>query len=78
MVDYMFCRLPSDFEDDIDRGNVWRRKQVKDGIRLNKLMKHFKAKHKGEISSEGRSLLAMGFTREYGREATEMSQDEDL
>ena len=38
------------------------RRQVQDGIRLDRLMLHFKAKRKGELPSEGRSLLDMGFT----------------
>jgi hypothetical protein len=68
--------MPSDSEDEVERGNLWRQKQVIDGIRLDKLLKYFKAKHKGEIPSEGNSRLDMGFTREYGREAAHLSNDE--
>ena len=52
-----------------------RRKQAKDGIRLDKLLQHFKVQHKGDIPSEGRSLLDMGFTRDLGRSTVEMPQD---
>ncbi len=38
------------------------RRQGKDGIRLGGLLLDFKAKHKGEMPIEGRSLLDMGFT----------------
>jgi hypothetical protein len=72
MIDYLFCRLPSYSEDEVERGQFWHRKQVKNGIRLDILMKRVKAKHKGEISSEGISLLYIGFTQESGREAAQM------
>jgi hypothetical protein len=38
------------------------RRQWRNDIKLDKSMLHFKAKHKGDIPSEGRSLLDMGFT----------------
>ncbi len=38
------------------------RRQVQDGIRLERLMLHFKDKHKGELPCEGISLLDMGLT----------------
>ena len=74
LVDCLFCRLPSDSEDEGVRAKI-RRKQAKDGIRLDKLMQHFKVQHKGDIPSEGRSLLDMGFTRDLGRLTVEMPQD---
>ena len=61
LVDCLFCRVPSDSEDDEGRPTVIRR-QWRDGIRLDKFMLHFNAKHKGDLPSEGRSLLDMGFT----------------
>ncbi len=55
-VDCLICRLPSDLENEEERTTL-RRRHVKDGIRLDKLSQHFKAKHKGHLPSEGMSLL---------------------
>jgi hypothetical protein len=60
-VDCILCELPSDSEDK-DRHATLTRRQAGDGIRLDKFMSHFKAKHKADIPTEGRSLLDMGFT----------------
>ncbi len=40
-VECMFCRLPSDSEEEGGRAKR-RRKQAQDGIRLDKLMQHYK------------------------------------
>ena len=74
VVDCMFCRLPSDSEDEGGRAKI-RRKQAKDDIRLDKLLQHFKKNHKGDMPSEGMSLLDMGFTRDVGRDTAQLSHD---
>ena len=45
---------------------------------MERLKAHYKKKHKGEIPSEGRSLLDMGFTLGARREAAAMSSDGEL
>jgi hypothetical protein len=72
-VDYLICRPPTDSESEEVRTTL-RRRHVKDGIRLDKLSQHFKAKHKGHLPSEGMSLLDMGFTRGNAA-STELSED---
>jgi hypothetical protein len=72
-VDCLICRLPSDSEEEEGRTTL-RRSHVKDGIRLDKLPQHFKAKHKGHLPSEGMSLLDMGFTRGNAT-STQLSED---
>jgi hypothetical protein len=54
-VDCMLC--PSD---DDDGDNVHKRARM--GYRLDKLQKHYKAKHKDSFTNEGRTLLNMGFS----------------
>ena len=49
-VDYLFCMARSEIEGR-DKG-----------LRLDKLLGHYKRKHKDAFSNEGRSLLDMGFT----------------
>ncbi len=66
LVDCLFCRVPSDSEDDEGHPTVIRR-QWRDGIRLDKFMLYFKAKHKGDILAEGRSVLDIGFTEARAR-----------
>ena len=63
-VDYLFCGVPSDSEE--EEGNAkLTRTQAGDGICLYILMVHLKAKHKGEMLTEGRSLLDMGFNLHF-------------
>ena len=45
---------------------------------MDKLKEHYKNKHKGEIPSDGRSLLDIGFTLGARREAAAMSSDGEL
>jgi hypothetical protein len=61
IVDCLICRAPSDSEE-VEGHPRMTRRQVQDGIRLDRLMLHFKAKHTGEFPSKGISLLDMGFT----------------
>ena len=58
----MLCRLPSDSDNEGGRGTR-RRRHARDVIRLDKFLENFKAKHKENVPSEGRSLLDIGFTR---------------
>ncbi len=60
-VDCLFCELPIEFEDE-ERHATLPRRQARDDIRLDTFMSHFKAKHKAQIPTEGKSLLEMGFT----------------
>ncbi len=75
-VDCLLCELPSDSEDE-ERHATLTRRQARDGIRLDKLMSHFKAKHKAHRPTEGRSLLDMGFTVSVAREVDSLPLDED-
>ena len=60
-VHCLFCGVSSDSDE--DEGHVMlTRRQVKDDIHLDRLKLHFKAKHKGQMPTEGMSLLDMGFT----------------
>jgi hypothetical protein len=59
-VDCLICGIPSDFEDDVSRRKLTEKK-VNQGIRLDRLMIHFKGKHRDAFPVEGRSLLGMGF-----------------
>ena len=62
-VDYLLCSTPSDSED----GEVRRRmtmKNTRNGIRLDKLVKHFKDQHRQETHNEGKTLFHYpGFSR---------------
>ena len=61
-VDCRFRGFASDIEEEEGRAKLTRR-QVRDVIRLDKSMLHFTAsKHRGEMPTEGKSLLDMGFT----------------
>ena len=60
-VDCLLCGVPSDSDDDIAMRKLTR-KQRNQGIRLDKLMRHFKGKHRDAFPSSGRSLLDLGFT----------------
>ncbi len=73
LVDCLFCRLPSDSEDEGGRGRV-RLRQAKGGIWLDKFLQHFKKIHKGDMPSEGMSLLDMGFTSDSVR-PDQLSED---
>ena len=59
-VDYLFCSVPSDSEDEppIRKKST---NQARKRIRLDNLLQHYKEKHKDAFPAEGRSLLDMGF-----------------
>jgi len=59
-VECLICGIPSDSEDDVSRRKLTK-KHVKQGIRLDRLMIHFKGRHRDAFPLEGRSLLGMGF-----------------
>jgi len=60
VVDCLMCGVTSDVEDE----NVRRRltnNQVNQGIRLDRLLIHYKRKHPEALFSQGKSLFDMGF-----------------
>ena len=60
---------------------VGMQKRCKRVLRLDKILKHIKDKHPESIPKEGRSLLAMVFTRRGGDDrhnSPEMSADDDI
>jgi hypothetical protein len=65
----LLCSAPSDSDDDIVRRKLTI-KQVNQGIRLHRLMIHYKGKHRDAFPSMGRSLLDLGFTVASVVEAT--------
>jgi hypothetical protein len=82
MISCLFCDTSS-YPDDAEYGGdrVGRQKRCKGVLRLDKLLKHIKDKHPESIPAEGRSLLAMGFTRTGGDDrpnSPEMSAGDDI
>ena len=76
-VDCMLCELPS-YSEDEERHATLTRRQARDGIRLDKFMSHFKAKHKAHIPTDGMSLFEMGSTISVAREAGFVPLAEDV
>jgi hypothetical protein len=73
-VDCLMCGVSSDSDDDIARRKLTRN-QVNQGIRLDKLMQHYKGKHRDAFPSAGRSLLDLGFTILSAVYATSLVED---
>ena len=73
-VDCLMCGVSSDSDDDIARRKLTRN-QVNQGIRLDKLMQHYKGKHRDAFPSAGRSLLDVGFTISSAVDATSPVED---
>ena len=49
LVYCLFCKVPSDSDDEPVALATFKKMQAKHGIRLDKLKAHYKKKHKGEI-----------------------------
>ncbi len=60
-VDCLICGVPSDSEDENVRSRLTN-KQVNQGIRLDKLLIHYKRKHREAFLVQARSLLDKGFS----------------
>ncbi len=76
-VDCLLCGAPSDSDDDIVRRKLTR-KQVNQDIRLDRLMIHYKGKHRDAFPSEGRSLLDLGFIDASAVGATSQVDDDAI
>ena len=81
LVSCLLCDTSS-YPDDAEHGvgRVGRQKRCKGVLRLDKLLKHIKDKHPRSIQAEGRSLLAMGFSRtivDDGRNHPDLSVVDD-
>ena len=77
-VDCLFCRIPSDSNDEPGPRVTFTKSQAKQGIRRDKLQAHYKKKHKAEMPSEGMSLLHWGFTQGARRGDVAMLSDGEL
>ena len=77
-VDCLFIKVPSDSDDEHVLRATFTRMQAKHGIRMDKLKTQYKRKHKGEMPSEGMSLLDLGFTLVARREDAAISSDGEL
>ena len=76
-VDCSMCGIPRDSNDDIAR-RTHSGKQANQGIRLDKLLRHYKGKHRDAFPSMGRSLLDLGFTISSAFEATSHVEDDAI
>jgi len=73
-VDCLLCSAPSDSDDETVINNGRSAKHARQGIRLDALMHHYKAKHKDVFPAAGRSLLDMGFTLTNAGEVAEAAE----
>ena len=76
-VDCLLCGVLSASDDDIP-ARKFTRKQRNPGIRLDKLMRYFKVKHRDAFPSAGRSLLDLGFNVSSAVEATTLVEDDAI
>ncbi len=77
-VDSLFCKIPSDSDDEPEPRSTLTRMQAKNGIRMDKLKTRSYKKHKAIMTSEGMSLLDTDFTLGARREGAAMSSDGEL
>ena len=71
------CGVPSGSEDEIVKRKITR-KQANQGIRLDRLMIHYKGKHREAFLAEGRSLLDLRFTTARDVEAVAGVEADDI
>jgi hypothetical protein len=76
-VDCLLCGVPSDSEDETVPRKLTR-KQARQGIRLDRLMIHYKGKHRDAFLAEGRTLFDMGFAAPRAVEATLVVEANDM